>query len=319
MKKANRLTYFFAPVIFFAMILLMNVLSVKADTITCQQVGQTATTVSISWDEAENAEKYYFGWGETVQEARANVEKIQDKCDGKYNSHTITGLKSGTKYYVCISCKVAVSNYVKQLVNDFEVYTLPSGKTTGVKCDVVDLSLRTATFSWKEQTGVSGYEYKLLADGKTVESGATMNAGDTQVQLDIKKNSFYTFKVRAYSDKTGARKYGKWSTELNFAPQPGLTKASTSRNGLSIKWNKLTGAKNYTVYVSTSPKKGYKKIGTTTKTSYTIKDISGSKFNKTDTYYVYVIANKTINGKTLSSIKSGYYAVKDAAFTPEVF
>lgn len=319
MKRTNKIALYFVPILAIALVFVLSTINAKAEDYKCQQIGQTDSTVSVSWDEVANAEAYYFGWGETVQKAHENVDKQQDKCDAQYISRTISGLKAGTKYYLCINCKIKSGSYITPIVTDFEIYTLPSGKTTGVKVDNIDQSLKTATLSWKEQTGVSGYEYKLLADGKTVESGSTVNSGDTQVTLDIKKNSFYTFKVRAYSDRAGSRKYGKWSTELNFAPQPNLTKASTSRSGLVVKWDKITGAKNYTVYASTSANKGYKKVTTTTKTSYTLSKINGKKFNKSNTYYIYVIANKSVSGKTISSTKSAYAAVRDNVITPGVF
>ncbi len=75
----------------------------------------------------------------------------------------------------------------------------------------------------------------------------------------------------------------------------------------------------FCLYASTSANKGYKKVTTTTKTSYTLSKINGKKFNKSNTYYIYVIANKSVSGKTISSTKSAYAAVRDDVISPEMF
>lgn len=317
MNKTNKFALFLAPIAVFAIIFICSAVNIKAD-VKCEQTNININSVTLSWDAPDRPEKYYFGWGETETEARTMVEKKTKKGDGALSTHTITGLKPGTKYYVCISYKVGTSDYITPIVKDFVVYTLPSGKTTGLKCDGIDQALSTATLSWKEQTGVSGYEYKLIGGGKTL-SDKTVAAGTTQVTLDINKNTFYSFKVRAYSTRSGKTVYGSWSSVYNFGPQPELINATASKSGLALKWNKISGVKNYTIYVSKTPNKGYKKVDTTTKTSYTVKSLAGSKFNKSNTYYVYIIANKTVKGKTISSIKSSYSAIKDSTITPGVF
>ncbi len=85
-----------------------------------------------------------------------------------------------------------------------------------------------------------------------------------------------------------------------FALQPkvGLKKSGKK---LKITWKKVSGAKNYTVYMSTSKTGGYKKLTTTKKRAYTAKKIQKKKLNKKKTYYVYVVANRKEGKKTYKS------------------
>ncbi len=319
MKKTNKLTLFLVPVIAILLWIMFLPQNVKAEVIKCSQKDQTTNSVTLQWEEPSNPEKYFFGWGETTQEAKAMVEKKEDYCAAGFTTHTIKGLKPGTKYYVCINYRVSAGNYISPIVTDFEVYTLPSGKTTGLKCDSINQTIGQATISWKEQTGVSGYEYVVTdATGKKIKD-TTENAGNTQVKIDINNKSFYTFKVRAFCDKTGKRVYGKWSDAKAFGAQPTIIKASGSKNGLSLTWSKLKDAKDYTVYVTRDIESGFQKITTTKNNKYTLKKYKGKSIDEYNTYYVYVIANKSVSGKIVKSYKNIYSEIKNNQITPHTF
>ncbi|MGN0467502.1 MAG: leucine-rich repeat domain-containing protein, partial [Acutalibacteraceae bacterium] len=61
----------------------------------------------------------------------------------------------------------------------------------------------------------------------------------------------------------------------------------------------------YTVYYSTSKNGTYKKLGSTTSTSYTNKKLSSGK-----TYYFKVVANKKVGITTINSTYSAVKSVK---------
>ena len=114
------------------------------------------------------------------------------------------------------------------------------------------------------------------------------------------KNQFYKLRVRAYVTIDNKNYYGAWSDYTVFALQPkvGLKKSGKK---LKITWKKVSGAKNYTVYMSTSKTGGYKKLTTTKKRAYTAKKFKKKKLNKKKTYYVYVVANRKEGKKTYKS------------------
>jgi fibronectin type 3 domain-containing protein len=75
----------------------------------------------------------------------------------------------------------------------------------------------------------------------------------------------------------------------------GLIVTKTTNNSITIKWNKVSGAKKYTVFISTSKSSGYKSKGSTKSTTYTVK---GLKKNKT--YYIKV-RSENAKGKSAQS------------------
>lgn len=103
----------------------------------------------------------------------------------------------------------------------------------------------------------------------------------------LEKQAF-KYKVRAYTfDATGNKLYGEYSADKVIVPRPTITKLkATSKSTGKITWKKISGAKSYTVYVSTDGGNKFKKKGTTKSNSFTVK---GMKLYTT--YPVYVVAN----------------------------
>jgi hypothetical protein len=73
----------------------------------------------------------------------------------------------------------------------------------------------------------------------------------------------------------------KASVELLKTKKPsapsGLSTSNKPDGSITIKWNKVKGAKKYNVYMSTSYNGKYSKKGSTTKTKYTIKGLKNKK------------------------------------------
>ena len=106
----------------------------------------------------------------------------------------------------------------------------------------------------------------------------------------------FKIKVRAYTfNDIGERLYGPYSAEKIIVPRATIkSKKLTAKtsNNVIIKWNKIKGAKSYSVYVSKNKESGYKKKGTVTGNSFILKNNSRYQY-----YYVYVVANKVKCGK----------------------
>ncbi len=290
----------------FAIICTLTGLSTKADVYQqVKTVSATDKTIQISWEEPENYSKTYIGYGTTQEECKKMLDSKRVSKDAGLKTHTITGLKPGTKYYVSLSYKETFGDGIVPFAKDCEVYTAP-GQVKGVKTNEWSSGLKKTTVLWTEQSAATGYEYKFKdASGKVIAEGEAK--GPYSVTFDVKNTEIYTLTVRAFADRDGKKVYGKWSKEAYLLPQPIIKKASASDKGIKISWAKVTGATNYTVYASTSAKKNFKKITTTKSTSCTIKELGG-KINKYNDYYVYVVASKksgstTTNSQNLFKIK----------------
>ena len=139
-------------------------------------------------------------------------------------------------------------------------------------------------------------EYTIYGNnGKKLFTGTTTAYTFTAKNKKLTNTQFLKIKARTYFVLNGQKKYGPYSDDCWFARFPSGVKAKKAGNmaadGVKVTWKKMKGAKNYTVYISTSPGGGYKKVTTTSKTSCTIKKCRGAKFVSGRSYYYRVVAN----------------------------
>lgn len=87
---------------------------------------------------------------------------------------------------------------------------------------------------------------------------------------------------------------------------PVIQKAKAGKKSVTLSIKKVKGAKKYLIYRSTSKKKGYKLVGSTTKTSYKDKKL---KSKKTYYYKIKVISSNSLGADTESSF-SGVKSAK---------
>lgn len=124
---------------------------------------------------------------------------------------------------------------------------------------------------------------------------------------DTKKTpgATYFYKVRARRTLNGAPAYSRYSEKKSVKLKlsaPVLSKVKyVSGKKVSVKWKKVTGAKGYEIFRSSSKKKGFKKLKSCTKTGYT------DKLTKKKTYYYKVRAYTIIGNK---KVYSSFSAVK---------
>ena len=164
---------------------------------------------------------------------------------------------------------------------------------------------KTITGTWKK-TGGSGTVYRLFirrSDKEYFEyDGSTKNNKYTFKKL--KPGTSYEWFVVVWnsdgSDK--AISAGVYTSTLPSAPSIKVTAGSKKA---VVKWSAVSGAKNYTVYYSTSKNSGYKKAGTTSGKSYSVKKLKPGK-----TYYFKVVANKKVGSKTYTSAYSKIVSAK---------
>ena len=165
---------------------------------------------------------------------------------------------------------------------------------------------KTLKFSWKKQSGASGYEVSLYKGSKKIK--VTSTAKTSYKFSKLKENSQYTFKVRAYKKINGTKQYGSWSSKLavkTAAKSPSRFSVTAGNKKAVLKWKKTSGVSGYEIYMSTKQKSGYKKIATIKKGS-TVK-YTKKKLSKNKTYYFKIRSYTTKNN---FKSYSGYSAVK---------
>lgn len=157
-----------------------------------------------------------------------------------------------------------------------------------------------------------GYEYGIYKQksGALVKSESTISSSASFYGLSRK--SVYYVRARAYIyDSNGNKVYSQWSGKKYFVPQPKLSKKGSKlkRNQIKLKWAKVSGASNYTIYIRKRGGGKWTKVKTVSgkKSSYTIKKYKGKSINiRNNSYEVTVKADSKIGGRKYSSNKKDY-------------
>ena len=279
--------------------------------ITLSQGGQTTNSVTLKIDPT----------GDTIRSMNVTLYK-EDAAGNRVavtapitlqptaTSYTFTGIQPGTTYRAVLNFDYIPSysfDGTPETDSDYCDLTTMPGKVTGLKQDRWRYIMESVDFSWNEQSACY-YEWEAYSGGSLIASSDPYSPSSlTQDSLSVKNNKVYTLRVRAMTEIGGQKVFGEWSDFITMFTTPmikekkGITVDSKGR--MKIKWEKIDGVDSYDVYVSTKELTGYKKVKTlnASKGSVTVKKLGKKKFQKKKTYYVYVVANKYVNGGLCTS------------------
>ncbi len=283
-----------------------SVIKVVTEPDTVKNLKQTAATtnsMTFSWDAVTGATGYYVyqeidnsGTPKLVATVATNKATIKNlKNSNDYEFHVYSYKKGDT--YTAVS-------YSYDGLYSYDLKLLP-GKINPNKVTNSGFysSLKKVYFDYAKAPYTDGYEIRVYAYNKNkVVSKVVTTSAYTDLK-NIKPNMFYKFKIRGYSIIDGQKKFGAWSNFKYISHQPDVISANQvgSKKQAKIKWDTVKGATNYTVYMSTKQKSGYKKVATTKKTSVVVKKLGKTNLKKNKTYYVYVVANRKVGKTTYTS------------------
>ncbi len=156
-------------------------------------------------------------------------------------------------------------------------------------------SYTTITLKWKKFSDADGYIiYRKTSKNASWKKIKTTTASSF-TNKSLKLNKKYWYRIKAY-DKKGSRKvYSPYSSTKYMSPKlqlPTLSAASATTSSIKLSVKKPKGATGVMIYRKTSSNGSWKKIKTTTLTSYTNTSLSANK-----TYYYRAKAYKKISGK----------------------
>ncbi|MCR5418989.1 MAG: fibronectin type III domain-containing protein [Lachnospiraceae bacterium] len=253
-----------------------------------KQTAATANSITVAWT-ASDATSFDV----EIQDLSVDNSKrtwVKKATGVKTTSYTITGLTSGNKY------EVKVTGYKG---SDSDYATLYDGKTLIDKMrkvweDQYYHFAQIADIDWEKLPAADGYEYKFSNyKGKVIESKKVSGYSTSVSFYKLQTSTIYTFSIRAYQTFNGQTTYTPWES-INVFEQAWVKSVKKSGNKLTIKFDPVKGATGYEIYVSSNPKKGYKKVKTLKKNkrSVTIKKVGKTKISKKKKWYVYVITKK---------------------------
>lgn len=281
---------------------------------TIVSTGAKETSISLGWKAVPGATGYkvrYYIEGTDSQ----NASEVSSNAANV----TISNLKKNTKYRITVSAVRKDGEYEAKSYGStvYDIPTLPT-KITGVDCEYFNPSVKegSAEFKWDQNAVADGYELEIYKyNGKKALLKVTTGRYDYSwvKKSKLKTRQFYKVRVRGFVNIANNQKvYGTWSSYDYFARCTGTdTNLKKSGNKLKASWKKVPGASGYTIYMSNKYNSGYKKMGTTKKTSYTI----NKKLQKGKYYYVRVVPYykkgktyaATVNSKTQYSAYAYYY------------
>lgn len=242
-------------------------------------IKNTTKGIYLSWSKISGATKYRI----YRQTSGSSKWTLIDTETG--TSFTDKTAKSGKKYYYRVR---AAKGDVMGGYNEVSKYFLSAPKLSSVKNASSGVEVK-----WSKVTGAEGYKvYRKSGSGSYKYIGKTSKT--TYTDTTAKSGTTYTYTAKAYKSKTDSS-YNSTGLKLKYLAAP-KAKTTVYTSSISVSWSKVSGAKEYTVYRKSSGESNYKKVTTTTKTSY--KD-TNVKNNKTYSYRV-----RAINGKTTSAYKT---------------
>lgn len=265
----------------------------SASSSTVVQTKATTSSFTLSWGKITNA-KYYNIYYRKVTGSTTDSIMVYSP------SVVINHLSANSKYNVTVKAYTSKGTLLAS-TGTFTCKTLPGqpgfrGKSTDHSTGKMTLYFKTPS----SNAAVEGYRVKYT--NVSTKGNKTLTTSNlSYCYLPLKYSAYYKVEVNGYITLNGKKVYGTKRT-IYLAQQPKIYKKSSTKSTMTMRWNKVAGATNYSVYVSTSPNSGYKKVKTTTGTTYTK---TGMKIGKS--YYIYVVANRRVGNTTYKS-PADYYS-----------
>ncbi len=212
------------------------------------------------------AEKYADKYGITFKKA----------CSHKFSKWIVdeeaTLYQAGYKHKVCSKCGKAYDiTEIEQLECSKPSLKTISNTTSGVK------------ITWGKVKGADEYNiYRKVKGGSSYRKIGTTTK-TTYTDKTAKSGKKYYYYVKAVNEAGSSD--ASSSKSILYLADPTLKTPSSTKKGIVLKWNKITGAEGYRVYRKTGSG-SYKKIATvkgSTKVTYTDKS---AKKGKTYTYKI---------------------------------
>ncbi len=255
------------------------------------------TGVLVKWTQVKNATSYRIyrktsktGWT-LLEEVGADKKAYTDKTSKRGSTYS---------YMIRAVCKGTYSAYN---TSGIKIKSLAIPK---VNLSNIGVGIKV---SWNKCAGASGYYvYRKDSSGKwtriaKVSGGSTLSYTDT----NVKNNKKYTYAVKSVSgDYTSY--YDTDGITVLCLTRPKVSSVKSTRSGVTVKYNKISGAKGYYIYRRTA-KSDWVRVGTVKSGStVTFTDKSAKKGVK----YIYTV--RAYNGSTLSS----YYTSSNKGNTVKV-
>ena len=241
-------------------------------------VSTSNSTIKLAWNKVSNATGYYL-YRSTDGKSYSAIKALSSST----TTYTDTSLTASKKYYYMISSYnktstgvIAIgpkSSAINVTTNAIDKVMSPSG------LKVSEVSPRTIKILWNTVSGVSGYYIYRSSDNTNFSNIATVSASVNSF-TDSNLNSGYTYyyKVAAYRKNsdgtiTTSNKSSSVKATTTFEAVDITETIPTSSTSITLKWEKFPAANGYQIFRLNESTNEYEKVGSTTSTSYTDKNL----------------------------------------------
>ena len=241
----------------------------------------------VTWTAVKNAETYSV-WRKTSSTGWKKLDTVEG------TTYTDKTAESNQTYYYTIRCmnagkNICTSDYNRTGTKAY--YLAPSNISS------LTLTSNGIAVKWNKVAGAKSYRIYRKTTGGYTRIG-TVNSGNTTSYTDTTAESgkTYTYAVKPYNGNASADYTGK---QVTYLAAPTLSTLANAANGVSLKWNSISGAQKYYIYRKEG-NGGYKKIAEVKDAvSYTDKSVTSGK---NYTYAVRALKGSSMSAYTGKSI-----------------
>ncbi len=247
------------------------------------------TGVKVTWASVDGAEKYRIyrklkGENEwtVIKTVNADVLTLTDKAavSGKTNYYAVKAYANG-----------AWGTYKSEAIN--YIATPQVTKTTSTVGTGI-------TLKWNAVAGAAQYRVYRHNGTKWALLGKVTGTSYTDKNVTLGKSYKYTLRAENSSNLSSYNSTG-WTVKYTLTT-PTVSKVTTSSTAIKLQWGAVKGASGYIVYRKAEGASSWTRLGTTTGTAYTDKNV------KVGTVYYYTI--KAYKGSSYSGYnKTGWVGV----------
>ena len=241
----------------------------------------------VTWTAVKNAETYSV-WRKTSSTGWKKLDTVEG------TTYTDKTAESNQTYYYTIRCMNAGKNICTSDYNrtGTKAYYLAASNISSLT-----LTSNGIVVKWNKVAGAKSYRIYRKTTGGYTRIG-TVNSGNTTSYTDTTAESgkTYTYAVKPYNGNASADYTGK---QVTYLAAPTLSTLANAANGVSLKWNSISGAQKYYIYRKEG-NGGYKKIAEVKDAvSYTDKSVTSGK---NYTYAVRALKGSSMSAYTGKSI-----------------
>lgn len=270
----------------------------------------TARKLSVTVPKDGNYAAKVYGVNGYTGEAGAKSDAVYFKSKCLKHSNKVASSKEptfalpGLNLYSCKKCGAQTIGVVPVLTEARFTKIEPSGLKK------VKATTNAVTLEWDHINGAEGYLLRVkLPNGKWKDVATLKSETHKYTVKNLSPGTEYKFALRAFTKKSGKTINTQFSAVKATTQRLKANLTDISRTGkgkVKLTWSKTDGADGYRVYVSTSPRSGYKMVKelSPSATTFTV----GSLKSGTCYYFVIKAFSKTETGRSYSKASAIKYA-----------